>query len=91
MNTDQLDRAIRLYAKRFDGVFSSDRLPTKPRLMVCNTDRNIRTKERKMSYLPVFQITEIVSQHGATTARAAALQRRLYTQQPMARGDCSDD
>ena len=38
MNTDQLDRTIRLYAKRFDGVFSSDRLPTKPRLMVCNTD-----------------------------------------------------
>jgi len=38
MNTDQLDRAICLYAKRFDGVFSSNRLPTKPRLMVCNTD-----------------------------------------------------
>ena len=38
MNTDQLDRAIRLYAKRFDGVFSGDRLPTKPRLLVCNTD-----------------------------------------------------
>ena len=37
MNTD-LNRAIRLYAKRFDGVFSSDRLPTKPRLLVCNTD-----------------------------------------------------
>jgi len=38
MNTDQLDRTIRLYVKRFDGVFSSDRLPTKPRLIVCNTD-----------------------------------------------------
>jgi len=38
MNTDQLDRAICLYAKRFDGVFSSNSLPTKPRLMVCNTD-----------------------------------------------------
>ena len=38
MNTDQLDRTIRLYAKHFDGVFSSDRLPTKPRLLVCNTD-----------------------------------------------------
>ena len=38
MNTDQLDRAIRLYAKHFDGVFSGDRLPTKPRLLVCNTD-----------------------------------------------------
>jgi len=38
MNTDQLDRTIRLYAKRFDGVFSSDRLSMKPRLMVCYTD-----------------------------------------------------
>jgi len=44
-----------------------------------------------MSYLPAFQVPEIVSQHVATTARAAALQRRLYTQQPLARGDCSDD
>jgi len=44
-----------------------------------------------MSYLPAFQVPEIVSQHVATTTRAAALQRRLYTQQPMARGDCSDD
>jgi len=38
INTDHLDRTIRLYAKRFDGVFSSDRLPTKPRLLICNTD-----------------------------------------------------
>jgi len=39
-----------------------------------------------MSYLPAFQVPEIVSQHVATTARAAALQRRLITQQPLARG-----
>jgi len=38
MNTDQLDHTFRLCAKRFDGVFSSDRLPTKPRLLFCNTD-----------------------------------------------------
>jgi len=45
MNTDQLDRAIRLYAKRFDGVFSSDRLPAKPRLLVCNTDTSDESGE----------------------------------------------
>ena len=38
MNTYELDRVIRQYVKRFDGVLSSDRLPTKPRLLVCNTD-----------------------------------------------------
>ena len=38
MNTYELERVIRQYVKRFDGVFSSDRLPTKPRLLVCNTD-----------------------------------------------------
>jgi len=38
MNTYELERVIGDYVKRFDGVFSSDRLPTKPRLLVCNTD-----------------------------------------------------
>ena len=38
MNTYELERAIGDYVKRFDGVFASDRLPTKPRLLVCNTD-----------------------------------------------------
>ena len=38
MNTYELERAIGDYVKRFDGVFASDRLPTKPRLFVCNTD-----------------------------------------------------
>ena len=37
MNTYKLERAIGEYMKRF-GVFASDRLPTKPRLLVCNTD-----------------------------------------------------
>jgi len=38
MNSDQLDRVIREYVPRFDGVFSSDHLPKNPRLLVCNTD-----------------------------------------------------
>ena len=38
MNTYQIDRVIRQHVRRFDGVFACDRLPTKPRLMVCNTD-----------------------------------------------------
>jgi len=38
MNTYELERVIGDYVKRFDGVFSSDRLPTNPRLLVSNTD-----------------------------------------------------
>jgi len=38
MNTYQIDRIIRQHVRRFYGVFACDRLPTKPRLMVCNTD-----------------------------------------------------
>jgi len=38
MNTYELQRVIGDYVKRFDGIFSIDRLPTKPRLLVCNTD-----------------------------------------------------
>jgi len=38
MNTYELDRLTRRFATRFDGVFSCDRLPTKPTLFVCNTD-----------------------------------------------------
>jgi len=38
MNTYELQRVIGDYVKRFDGVFSCDSLPTKPRLPVCNTD-----------------------------------------------------
>jgi len=38
MNTYELERLIRRYVTRFDGVFSCDRLPTKPTLFVCNTD-----------------------------------------------------
>jgi len=40
MNTYELQRAIGDYVKRFDGVFASDRLPTKARLFVCNADRS---------------------------------------------------
>jgi len=38
MNTYELDQLIRRYVTRFDGVFSCDRLPTRPTLFVCNTD-----------------------------------------------------
>ena len=38
MNTHQLESVVRRHVKRFDGVFSSDRLPSQPRLLVSNTD-----------------------------------------------------
>jgi len=38
MNTHQLESVVRRHGKRFDGVFSSDRLPSQPRLLVSNTD-----------------------------------------------------
>ena len=38
MNTHQLESVIRRHVKLFDGVFSSDRLPSQPRLLVSNTD-----------------------------------------------------
>ena len=37
MNTAELDRLIRRHVKRFDGVFSADRLPPNPRMLVSNT------------------------------------------------------
>ena len=37
MNTEEIDRIIlRRYVRDFDGVFSADTLPEKPRLLVCN-------------------------------------------------------
>jgi len=33
-----MERVIGDYVKRFDGLFNSDRLPTKAILLVCNTD-----------------------------------------------------
>ena len=39
MNTDQIDRILKRSCKQqFQGVFSVDTLPTRPRLLVCNTD-----------------------------------------------------
>ena len=38
MNTTDIERIIGQYVRRFDGVFACNRLLTKPRLMVCNTD-----------------------------------------------------
>jgi len=37
MNTVDLDRLISRYVKCFDGVFSSDRLPPNPSMLVSNT------------------------------------------------------
>ena len=38
MNTEEIDRILRRHVRYFDGVFSTDTLPEKPRLLVCNTD-----------------------------------------------------
>jgi len=39
MNTEEIDRVLRRdCAKDFDGAFSADTLPEKPRLLVVNTD-----------------------------------------------------
>ena len=38
MNTEEIDRILRRYVIDFDGVFSANTLPEKPRLLVCNTD-----------------------------------------------------
>ncbi len=38
MNTEQMERMIRRHVKDFDGVFSVDKLPESPQLLVCNTD-----------------------------------------------------
>ena len=37
MNTE-IDRILRRHVRYFDGVFSTDTLPEKPRLLVCNSD-----------------------------------------------------
>ena len=43
MNTEEIDRILRrLCARDFDGVFSVDNLPDRPRLLVCNTDPSYR-------------------------------------------------
>jgi len=57
MNTYQIDRVIRQHVRRFDGVFACDRLPTKPRLMVCNTDPSDMTGEHWMTTV----VTENIS------------------------------
>jgi len=41
MNTDEIRRALRR-VKNFDGVYSIDTLPDRPRLLVCNTDPSHR-------------------------------------------------
>ena len=44
MNTAEIDRILRREGARdFDGVFSVDTLPDRPRLLVCNTDPSHRS------------------------------------------------
>ena len=38
MNMQQIDRAIRRHVRDFEGVFSRNNLPSKPTLLVANTD-----------------------------------------------------
>ena len=45
MNTEKIERMIRRHIRDFDGVFSVDRLPSKPHLLVCNTDPSHRPGE----------------------------------------------
>jgi len=43
MNTEEIDRILRRQCARdFDGVFSVDTLPDRPRLLDCNTDPSYR-------------------------------------------------
>jgi len=42
MNTDEIERIVRCHVTYFDGVFSADTLPAKPRLLICNTDPSHR-------------------------------------------------
>jgi len=38
MNTEEIERFLKLHVANFDGVFSIDTLPDNPRLLVCNPD-----------------------------------------------------
>jgi hypothetical protein len=44
MNTAQIEEFLKT-TRRFQGVFSSDRLPSEARLLVCNTDPHRRPGE----------------------------------------------
>jgi hypothetical protein len=44
MNTDQIQKLLKNISG-FQGVFSSDTLPVKPRLLVCNTDPSTKPGE----------------------------------------------
>jgi len=38
MNSDEIQRILRRQTADFDGAFSVDTMPSKPHLLVCNTD-----------------------------------------------------
>ena len=45
MNGEDIERAVQRRVRRFDGVFTADRLPNDPYLLVCNTDPSHRLGE----------------------------------------------
>jgi hypothetical protein len=51
MNTIELEKTLCNYKPTFLGVFSSDNLPEKPGLMVCNTDTS---RERGTHWIAIY-------------------------------------
>ena len=45
MNGEDNELAVQRRVRRFDGVFTADRLPNDPYLLVCNTDPSHRLGE----------------------------------------------
>jgi len=62
MNTHELERLLRRHVRVFDGVFSCDRLPSRPRLFVANTDSSSKPGEHWIAiYVPTMAATEHIS------------------------------
>jgi len=62
MNTEEIERLIRRHVRDFDGVFSVDLLPSKPRLLVCNTDPSHRPGEHWVTiYVDEKDVKENIS------------------------------
>jgi len=55
MNTVDLDQLTSRYVKRFAGVFSSDRLPSNPRMLVSNIHPSNKPGEH---WVATMEITE---------------------------------
>ena len=62
MNTEQIERLIRRHIRDFDGVFSIDRLPSNPCLLVYNTDPSHRPGEHWVAmYVDEKDVMENIS------------------------------